>query len=685
MVVMILSFYLDLVMTIYLLLICVTALEQTNNIALVTDGACNGTSADFTVSFETTEPGTYEVVSSDGSVVYGELVVSTVTCGTAHNITGVIPPTISGGTVDVKVRDKNDNSIETSTVTINIPGSCSLGGSCTNSTGNPTTLLNEDFGTTCGIPIGWTDDGADAFVYSAPNYSAINDHTTGSGCFAAHDDSSEDGDGGLKTPSIDMSAYTSVTLKFWYVNNAQSTSSQSNLRIDVSTNGGTSFTPDVGSYSSSYTTWTELTLDITSYISNQTVIRFRTIESNSFYSDVSIDDVLVTGYTAGSGENVSLTSVGTTRGYPQCTDGDWTYYAVDGSSPYIFAINWLPDGSLSTNNQDARDKSYVDVVVDANYGSKYSTVAGYAQYTTKRYVNVNFTEAVTMDENVNVRFFYDLTDTTEIVNAASTFASTNNVSNESFYWFKTTSGDFDPLTGLTTTEVSNSTQLTVASSSTENSVEYVQFNSIPSFSGFGGTDGAGPSVLPIELLEFGGKNHENYNLITWITATEINSDYFVIERSTDGRVFEELERVSAAGNSNTMLEYNIIDENPENSYFYRLKNVDYDGTFGYSKIILIGKSSQSEIVKSDELEFFPNPNKIGNLNIILESNYNNENVDVILYDLTGRLILKNTITLNKDLNLLNIDISEVPPSTYIISVMDKFSVKSARLIVTNSK
>ena len=159
-----------------------------------------------------------------------------------------------------------------------------------------TTILTENFGTSsCGLPAGWSDTGADPFIYTAPNYSAINDHTTGSGCFAAHDDSGDDGNGELVSPSMDLSGASSATLTFWYVNNAQSTTSQSNLRVDISTDGGATFTNDQGVYNTSYTSWTEITLSIpAAFFSSQTVIRFRTVESNSFYSDVSIDDIEVT-------------------------------------------------------------------------------------------------------------------------------------------------------------------------------------------------------------------------------------------------------------------------------------------------------------------------------------------------------------------------------------------------------
>ena len=111
--------------------------------------------------------------------------------------------------------------------------------------------------------------------------------------FAAHDDSSEDGNGELSTPSLDFTGYDTGILKFWFWNDENSGNPLSGLAIDISVNNGSTFN-NLATYTTSYQVWTEITLDISSFLSNQTVIRFRSIESSSFYSDISIDDILVT-------------------------------------------------------------------------------------------------------------------------------------------------------------------------------------------------------------------------------------------------------------------------------------------------------------------------------------------------------------------------------------------------------
>lgn len=96
------------------------------------------------------------------------------------------------------------------------------------------------------------------------------------------------------------------------------------------------------------------------------------------------------------------------------------------------------------------------------------------------------------------------------------------------------------------------------------------------------------SSLPIELIDLHGKNIGDVNNIYWTTASEINNDYFSIERSSDGITFDEIERVDGAGNSTTIINYSIQDsEYKDGINYYRLKQTDFNGDFEYSKVIVI--------------------------------------------------------------------------------------------------
>jgi len=110
------------------------------------------------------------------------------------------------------------------------------------------------------------------------------------------------------------------------------------------------------------------------------------------------------------------------------------------------------------------------------------------------------------------------------------------------------------------------------------------------FSGFGAGI-AGSAALPVHLLDFAGRLVTNSVFLKWSTSSEINSQYFDIERSADGIVFNKIGTVNAAGNSSTIHNYSFTDAAAVEHNYYRLKQVDIDGKFEYSKVIIIDNNN----------------------------------------------------------------------------------------------
>jgi Secretion system C-terminal sorting domain len=109
--------------------------------------------------------------------------------------------------------------------------------------------------------------------------------------------------------------------------------------------------------------------------------------------------------------------------------------------------------------------------------------------------------------------------------------------------------------------------------------------------------------LPVELLYFKGIKNDNSNLLSWATATEQNNSFFYIERSVDGVFFEEIGRVSGAGNSVSIIQYEYQDKVPlKGKTYYRLKHSDFDNYDKYSFTISIVRNS-----KEQPLYLYPNP------------------------------------------------------------------------------
>lgn len=125
---------------------------------------------------------------------------------------------------------------------------------------------------------------------------------------------------------------------------------------------------------------------------------------------------------------------------------------------------------------------------------------------------------------------------------------------------------------------------------------------VTSFSPFALASGNGSNPLPVTMLSFTGKkNSEDHVVLQWATANELNSDYFLVERSKNGKYFESIASVRAAGTTTQRHDYTYTDVLPfaGNSY-YRLKQVDFDGSSMYSKVCYIDGVS-------DALTVHPNP------------------------------------------------------------------------------
>ena len=112
-------------------------------------------------------------------------------------------------------------------------------------------------------------------------------------------------------------------------------------------------------------------------------------------------------------------------------------------------------------------------------------------------------------------------------------------------------------------------------------------------------------VLPVEFLYAKATLADGGDVkVSWATASELNNDFFVVERSTDGVNYTALRMIDGAGNSEEVLTYEIVDGQViSGTYFYRVKQVDFDGQFDYSEIARVEVAG----VQAFELKAYPNP------------------------------------------------------------------------------
>jgi len=168
--------------------------------------------------------------------------------------------------------------------------------------------------------------------------------------------------------------------------------------------------------------------------------------------------------------------------------------------------------------------------------------------------------------------------------------------------------------------------------------------------------------LPVELVRFEGKARMASVELSWTTASEFNSDYFDVERSTDGVNFSSIGRVQAAGFSTSVRKYVLDDRQPVRGVnYYRLRQVDRDGTMDFSQVVSV------RFVPT-RLEVFPNPATGTQLTIRLPEGMGN--VQAQLTDLEGRSITAQT-TLQEGFSAPAVDISGVTTGAYMLRITDE--------------
>ena len=123
------------------------------------------------------------------------------------------------------------------------------------------------------------------------------------------------------------------------------------------------------------------------------------------------------------------------------------------------------------------------------------------------------------------------------------------------------------------------------------------------------------NIVPVQLIYFKGKIDNNSTQLNWATATEINSDFFSVQRSIDLKEFTDLGKIKSAGESKQRLEYSFLDEAPlPGTNYYRLKQTDKDGASEFSKIIAVNVQNGGS-----KFAIYPNPSDGSSINLQFDS------------------------------------------------------------------
>lgn len=181
--------------------------------------------------------------------------------------------------------------------------------------------------------------------------------------------------------------------------------------------------------------------------------------------------------------------------------------------------------------------------------------------------------------------------------------------------------------------------------------------------------------LPVELLAFDAKGVNEKVQLNWSTLSELNSDFYIIERTLNFQEHVEIARVPAAGNSSQLLNYEAWDHAPLNGInYYRLSQVDFDGTVNILSDyvpVRFGKDLRFEI-----LYMFGDPSS----SFLFDYN-SDEPVQFSIFDLAGRLVLQqSSISAQPGLNVLPVEMDFLATGVYTIQIRNSIASTSYRFV-----
>ncbi len=178
--------------------------------------------------------------------------------------------------------------------------------------------------------------------------------------------------------------------------------------------------------------------------------------------------------------------------------------------------------------------------------------------------------------------------------------------------------------------------------------------------------------LPVSIIDFSAKANDASIDVKWSTASEKDNAAFVVEKSLDGQTWSAIGTVKGAKTSNVVNNYGLVDYKAVAGFqYYRLKQIDLDGTVNYSKAIAVNFSKASTL----NVNLFPNPAKDA-LNITTENNATGE-VNIQILNSMGETVYNQVLEAGL---VQSIDITSFIPGVYYVTVIAEGESKIIRLL-----
>lgn len=191
--------------------------------------------------------------------------------------------------------------------------------------------------------------------------------------------------------------------------------------------------------------------------------------------------------------------------------------------------------------------------------------------------------------------------------------------------------------------------------------------SVSSFGTFtlGSTTSNNP--LPIELLSFTANECENAVCLEWQTASEINNDFFTLEKSIDGVAWQSFITLLGAGNSHSTINYNAIDKDPFSGLsYYRLKQTDFNGDFEYSPIVSVFLENQHD----QGVTVYPNP---ASKYVTIKGQFIKDS-PMEMYSSKGQEVTSFVKIIQRSAYNVLLDVSFLVPGIYYVKINSRYSL-----------
>ena len=176
------------------------------------------------------------------------------------------------------------------------------------------------------------------------------------------------------------------------------------------------------------------------------------------------------------------------------------------------------------------------------------------------------------------------------------------------------------------------------------------------------TTGANAS-LPVSISVFKAAISDNNVTLNWTSLQEINTQSFVIEKSSNGSNWQQIGSLPAAGFSGVATKYQFVDGAVATINYYRLKTVDLDGKFNYSNTLVI-RSKNTAV----NVSLFPNP-AVNSVNITINHSLAQQGFTINLLNHNGQLMARRQIADGTNTNTLSLDLSNYKTGTYTLDIL----------------